>query len=476
MTGALARYLEEALGRSSAPIEGGDGAAVSPAQLLAQARAIALDLAAVEPGEPVLATLANEPMDLAAMLGVWLAGGVVVPVSANAGVLAAEAVQQATGARLRVHGGRIDSAATARPRARELLRDAALVIFTSGSTGKPKGVVIGHDRMAGKLAVLDRLVGLAAQDTVVVPLRLTFIFGIWVSLLAVRSGARLVLVPKFTPEGMARTLAHGSTVLAAVPTMLRSMLAEGRTAAPALRAILAGGETLGAALSGGLRAALPQSGVRDLYGLTETGSCDFCLAPAEQAAAAGSIGRPTEQVAFRLIGVDGRQVPDGAQGELAVRTPFGMLGYLDDPGLTAASFSDGYFRTGDLAKVRPDGRVEIVGRLKDIISRGGNKIAPAEIEAVLCAHPDVAAALCAGVPDARLGETIHVIVVPRANAAPTPEGLRGWAAERIERYKVPDAIYVRDALPLGSTGKVRRAGVAELAFAVAQGARSSAGP
>ena len=320
--------------------------------------------------------------------------------------------------------------------------------------------------------MLDRLLGLSAQDTVVVPLRLTFIFGIWVSLLAVGSGARLVLVQKFTPEGVANALAHGGSVLAAVPTMLRSLLASGTIAAPRLRTILTGGEMLGVALGGSLRAALPQAGLYDLYGLTETGACDFCLPPAEHVDGAGSIGRPTEEVAFRLIGEDGGAVPDGAQGELAIRTPFGMLGYLDDPALTAASFSDGYLRTGDLARLRPDGRVEIVGRLKDIVARAGNKIAPAEIDALLSSHPDVAAALCAGVPDPRLGEAIHAVVVPKANAVLDPEGLRRWAAERIERYKVPDAIYVRDALPLGDTGKVRRAGVADIARAV----RSTAGP
>jgi acyl-CoA synthetase (AMP-forming)/AMP-acid ligase II len=465
VTGALAHYLADALGRSQSPIEGIDGAAVSARNVLSKARAIARDLSAVAPGEPVLATIANAPVDFAAMLGIWLAGGVVVPVHANAGALAAEAVQQATGARLRVNLDRIESVSMGNPPAREHLRDAALIIFTSGSTAKPKGVVIGHDRMAAKLAVLDRLVRLTAQDTIVVPLRLTFIFGIWVSLLAVGSGARLVLVPKFTPEGLAQSLGPRGTVLAAVPTMLRGLLADGAIAAPTLRTILTGGETLGAALGGSLRAELPQAGVYDLYGLTETGSCDFCLPPAEHADGAGSIGRPTEQVAFRLIGEDGRPVPDGAQGELAIRTPFGMLGYLDDPTLTAGSFSDGYFLTGDLASERSDGRVEIVGRLKDIISRGGNKIAPAEIDALLCSHPDVAAALCAGVPDPRLGEAIHAVVVPRANAALTAEDLRRWAAERIERYKVPDAIYVRDALPVGSTGKVLRAGVAQLALA-----------
>jgi acyl-CoA synthetase (AMP-forming)/AMP-acid ligase II len=463
VTGALAHFLADALGRSRSPIEDTDGATVSAPHILSEARAVARDLSAIGPGEPVLAGLANAPLDLAAMLGIWLAGGVVVPTAANAGALAIAALQQATGARFRVGGGRSESISAARPLAREQLRDAALVIFTSGSTGKPKGVVIGHDRMAGKLAVLDRLVKPSAQDRIIVPLRLTFIFGLWVSLLAVASGARLVLMAKFTPDSAARSLEDGGTVLAAVPTMLRGLLAGGALAAPALRTILTGGETLGAALGGSLQAALPRAGIWDLYGLTETGSCDFCLPPAEHADGAGSIGRPTEQVGFRLIGENGRPVPEEAQGELAIRTPFGMLGYLDDPGLTAASFSEGYFRSGDLARVRGDGRVEIVGRLKDIISRGGNKIAPAEIDALLSSHPDVAAALCAGVPDARLGEAIHAIVVPKANVALNPEELRRWAAERIERYKVPDAIHVRDALPTGSTGKVRRAGVAELA-------------
>jgi acyl-CoA synthetase (AMP-forming)/AMP-acid ligase II len=396
-----------------------------------------------------------------------------VPVPANAPAFASDAMRQATGARLRVDHGRIECVCTRRPPARDDLRDAALILFTSGSTGKPKGVVIGHDRMAGKLAVLDRLLRLGRQDRILVSLRLTFIFGLWVSLLGARSGARLVLISKFTPDGVAKSLAQGATALAAVPTMLRSMLAGGTVVAPSLRTILTGGETLGAALGGGLRTAFPQAGVYDLYGLTETGSCDFCLPPSEQASGAGSIGRPTEQVTFRLLGEDGLPVPDGAQGELAVATPFGMLGYLDDPGLTAASFSDGYFRSGDLARQRRDGRVEIVGRLKDIISRAGNKIAPAEIDALLCSHPDVAAALCAGVPDPRIGEAIHAVVVPRANAALTPEALRRWAAERIERYKVPDAIYVRDALPLGSTGKVHRAGVAEIARTVMTGGREA---
>src|SRR5262249_23665839 len=146
--------------------------------------------------------------------------------------------------------------------------------------------------------------------------------------------------------------------------------------------------------------------IYDLYGLTETGSCDFCLTPAGQPDGFGTIGRPTEGVAFRLA-------PDG---ELQIRTPYGMLGYLDDPDLTQASFADGYSKTGALARVAASGNVALVGRAKDIVSRGGHKIAPLEIDNLLAEHPDVAAALCAGVPDERLGEVIHAVVVPRAGS------------------------------------------------------------
>ena len=169
MTGVLGRYLADALAHSKAPIAGGGGVATSLEALLARAQAIMRGLSAIEPGEPILATISNTPMDLAAMLGIWLAGGVVVPLEASAAAITAERLQQATGARFRVEPAGVASLATGQPPPRELLREAALVIFTSGSTGQPKGVVIAHDRMAGKLGVLDRLIGLSAADQVVVP-------------------------------------------------------------------------------------------------------------------------------------------------------------------------------------------------------------------------------------------------------------------------------------------------------------------
>jgi acyl-CoA synthetase (AMP-forming)/AMP-acid ligase II len=384
-----------------------------------------------------------------------------VPLHVAAAPATIASLQTSTGARLLVDGDRVEMIGPSAPAQRPLLQEAALVMFTSGSTGQPKGVVVGHQRLADKLAVLDRLLNVRPDDCVLVPLQLTFIFGLWVSLLALRVGARLMLVPKFSIDDIARGIAAGANVLGGVPSMFRALTGAGLSA-PGLRMILTGGEVLPVPLAKAMQAASPRAAIYDLYGLTETGSCDFVLRPDDQPAGLGTIGAPTENVAFRLAAPDGREVGDGEAGELQVRTPYGMLGYLDAPELTDASFSDGYFRTGDLARRNPDGRVQLVGRSKDIVSRGGIKIAPLEIDNLLCEHPGVAAALCAGVPDERLGEVIHAVVVAKAGVDIDADALRAWMLERTERFKVPDVFHFRDALPAGATGKADRRAVARL--------------
>jgi acyl-CoA synthetase (AMP-forming)/AMP-acid ligase II len=131
--------------------------------------------------------------------------------------------------------------------------------------------------------------------------------------------------------------------------------------------------------------------------------------------------------------------------------------------LTEASFDGGYFKTGDLALMTADGAVALIGRAKDIISRGGNKIAPLEIDNLLAEHPEIAAALCAGVADERLGEVIHAVIVTRDGARLDAAVLRDWLLARTERFKVPDFFHFRDALPAGASGKADRRAVAQLA-------------
>src|SRR5262249_31722504 len=154
-----------------------------------------------------------------------------------------------------------------------------------------------HEGLLWKLQVLCRVLGFAPDDLVAVPLQLTFIFGIWVSLLSLVCGSRLLFVPKFSAAALT---ASGATVLSTVPTQLRTLSADAHIDAPQLRTILTGGEPFGPALSERLAILLPDVNLFDLFGLTETGSCDFCVRPEDQPAARGTIGRPTDGVAFRI--------------------------------------------------------------------------------------------------------------------------------------------------------------------------------
>jgi acyl-CoA synthetase (AMP-forming)/AMP-acid ligase II len=323
-------------------------------------------------------------------------------------------------------------------------------MFTSGTTGVPKGAVVGHDRMAAKLKVLDQLLNLRGDDTVLLPLQMTFIFGLWVMLLALSKGARLLLVPKFSPDVMANDL-RAAAVLAAVPSVYRALLLD-PPPAPKLRMMMTGGEVLPSHLARAMTK-FSNANIFDLYGLTETGTCDFCLAPSDAPHGFGTIGRATPQVQYRIAG----------DGELQIKSPFGMLGFLDAPEQTAASFADGYYRTGDLARETPEGLIQLIGRTKEIISRGGTKIAPLEIDNLIAEHPAVAAALCAGVPNERLGEVVHAAVVRRDGATIEAAELRAWLLARTERYKVPEAFYFLDALPVGGTGKGDRRAVTAMA-------------
>ncbi len=251
---------------------------------------------------------------------------------------------------------------------------------------------------------------------------------------------------RLTLDAVARRLAAGGVDrLPAVPTLLRALT---ESDVPAFAGtVLAGGERLPAGLGARIREAWPAAALGDIYGLTETGTSDFFVDPADYDAAAGSRGRPAEGIAVRVA----------EDGELRIRSPWGMAGYLGDPGLTAAAFdADGYFRTGDLVSRRDDGRLVLVGRASDMINRGGLKVAPREVEDALAAHPGVAAVLVTGIPDRATGEAVAAGVVARPGADLDPEALRGWLAERLEKYKAPSRILVLPALPAGRTGKADR--------------------
>jgi long-chain acyl-CoA synthetase len=344
-----------------------------------------------------------------------------------------------------------------------MLSGAALIIFTSGTTGRPKGVVLSQRALAGKLAAIDSLLHFGRGESTLLVLNITFSFGIWVSLLTLVTGGTLHIHEKFAPREFCVAVATAKIARAAVvPTMMRALFADAPAAlaaaggSAALRQILIGGESLGGALAAEIAAHFPRADLVDIYGLTETATSDFFLLAEDRARFAGCIGRPSPRVEYRIAAADGAAAASGEVGELQIRTPFIMNGYLDAPALTAAAFQDGWFRTGDMARVREGGVVELAGRAKELISRGGNKVSPLELEQIFAAHPDVAAAMAAGAADPILGERIHVLVVPRPGRVMTEESLRAHAAARLPKFRQPDAYHFAEAVPLGRTGKADR--------------------
>lgn len=425
----LADALFDALARRPAgvAIAGPDGA-ITCGEIIAAADLGARTLLSegLRPFAPVPVEVDNRPTDIIDMLSVYRAGGVAVPIHrATPEVRRREMLD--------------------RLRPSPTLDGASTVVFTSGSTGSPKGVVLRGDRQAGKLAAIGEETKWPQGRRTLLALQLTFSFGQWVTWLTLLRDGTVVFPERLTCDAVVQRLsAGGIDCLPAVPTLLRGLLDNGPVFGGT---VMAGGESLPAGLGARLRQAWPEARLGDIYGLTETGTSDFFVDPDVYDVAAGSLGRPATGIDVRV----------GDDGELRIRSPWAMAGYLDDPGRTAEAFdSDGFFRTGDLVSYRADGRPVLVGRASDMINKGGLKVAPREVEDVLAAHPAVAAVLVTGIPDPETGEAVAAAVVAQAGMEIDPDVLRGWVAERTEKYKAPSKILAVPTLPVGRTGKADR--------------------
>lgn len=337
----------------------------------------------------------------------------------------------------------------------------ALILYTSGSTGAPKGAILSHRALAFAVrSWAEPVMALAPEDVVLAVLPLSHSFGLNGALLAsLLTGAPVVLLERFSPEAVLAAIhAHRVTVFPGVATMFRRVLdapALARSDLGSLRLAVSGAAPCPWELAGEWR---DRTGVRLLrgYGMTELFRPVSYLA-GDPTELPDAVGRPVPGVQVRVADDEGCPLPTGAVGELWIRSPGVMEGYLGAPEETQAVLADGWFRTGDLARVRPDGYVSIEGRKRERILRGGYSVFPAEVEAVLLRHPAVAEVAVVGEPHPELGEEVVACVAFRPGAREGPDALLGWCRERLAAFKCPRRVVILDRLPRSATGKVLKA-------------------
>lgn len=442
----------------------------------------------IEPGDRVAIILPNVPAFPVVYWGILLAGGTVVPMNpllkageidyffSDSGAKIAfvwpDFVDEATkgavnaGTRIITCGpmGPIDGALEGgEPIATPVERDdedTAIILYTSGTTGRPKGAELTHKNIhLNATRSSTSIQELSRDDVVMGCLPLFHVFGLVVGLNAATIvGASLAMIPRFDPAEAIKVIStQGVTIMQGVPTMYAAILNHPDSDdmdASRLRTCASGGSAMPLEV---MRAFEEKFNcvILEGYGLSETSPVASFNMP-DRERKPGTIGTAIPGCEMRCVDLDGREVPVGEVGEIAIRGDNVMKGYWGKPEATAEAIPDGWFRTGDLATMDEDGYFTIVDRKKDMILRGGMNVYPREVEELLYTHPAILEAAVVGMPDDLLGEQVGAAVSLRPGATVTPEEIVAWSKERIAAYKYPRKVWIVSELPKGPTGKILR--------------------
>jgi acyl-CoA synthetase (AMP-forming)/AMP-acid ligase II len=352
------------------------------------------------------------------------------------------------------------STAAAPDTARLGANDVMRMAFTSGTTGSPKGVIHSHNTTLATCRNLNADMAVTPDEVFLVYLPLGLNWGCLTLVQAILAGARAVLLDQFSGRAALALIARERvtfipTAPAAIIAMLNDPALEG-TDLGSLRVVITGGASCPVETIRDFRARM-HGHLIELYGMLETGFHTYTRLDDDPEAVTGAVGRPASGMGLRLIDEQHRDVPAGAEGEIAADGPSVHLGYHKNPAANAELFTaDGWFRTGDLGAFDPAGDLRIVGRLKEMINRGGKKFFPREIEEILYTHPKVLHAVVVGLPDPRLGERNCLCIIPKSGATVTLEEMVSFLRDEVATYKLPETLEVVDDLPFTPTGKIQR--------------------
>ncbi len=340
--------------------------------------------------------------------------------------------------------------------------DVALILHTSGTTSRPKRVPLSHANLMTSAGNVAETYQLTAEDVSLCVMPLFHVHGLVASTLAtLATGGSVVVPPKFNPLSFWPTVReHGVTWYSAVPTIHQVLLSRAKNARPAGSEQLRFIRSCSAALAPQTMADIEERfgvPILEAYGMTEAAHQMASNPLPPGARKAGSVGCGTA-VDIAILDKAGDLLPQGEIGEVSIKGANVFGGYEGNAEANAESFSDGWFRTGDQGFLDSEGYLTLVGRIKELINRGGEKISPREIDEVLLTHSAVAEAVCFGIPDLVYGEEVAAAVVLKNDA--TEKELIDHCGSSLSNFKCPKTIYIVEAIPRTVTGKIQRRNVA----------------
>jgi non-ribosomal peptide synthetase component E (peptide arylation enzyme) len=333
--------------------------------------------------------------------------------------------------------------------------------FTSGTTGNPKCALHSFNTTLYAVDLLNHDMKVTEREIFLVFLPLGLNWGYITMLQSILAGATLVLMERFNPRAALKLIQNERvTYIPTAPAGLVGLLnASGAETfdVSSLRVVITGGASAAVETIREYQKRM-KGHLIELYGMLEAGFQTYTRFSDDPEKVNGTIGRPVRAMELRIVDSEGNDVPNGEIGELMSRGPSIHLGYHNNPDANRQAFnSEGWFRTGDLGRVvDTDGNVQITGRSKEIINRGGKKFFPREVEEILYTHPQVMHAAMIGMPDVRLGERNCLCVVPKGDVVPTVDEFVAFLRDQVADYKLPESVEQFGELPMTGSGKIQR--------------------